>query len=322
MNENAINGTRIQTDARPDITESNAPRYTAIAPIRTERHLPAYNMNHAKRGMAVIFNHEFFLNKGKARLGTNADCELLERTLKKKQFEVSVHRDLSSTEILKEVERIAKLDHTDSDCIVIVILTHGGQAEISASDAYYKLDAVTSRFTADRCPSLAGKPKIFVVQACRGGKRDSGILLPKDRCVSYNTFAAADQHHNAEEDWPRASVSLFMRMCTEFFQRCCKKGTVDALKDSANVYSLPLNSDFLIAYSTTMGHVSYRNEKTGGPYIQELCEALDEYGNDMNIYELLDHTNNRVALQSSFENKQMPTFQSSLRGTLKFNDKV
>lgn len=339
MNGNT-NDPRIQTDARPDIAEANAstcsaivpfrnayiaaasaPTCTAIVPIRNVRHLLEYDMNHAKRGMAVIFNHEFFLNGAKARSGTNADCELLERTLKKKQFDVSVYRDLSSIEILNEVKQISRIDHSDSDCIVFVMLSHGGPAEISASDTYYKLDVVINHFTADQCPSLAGKPKIFFVQTCRGDLHDTGVVLTNDRRVSYTTVATAGHNQNVEEDWPRASVSLLMRMCSDFFQCCFKKNCIDALQDSATV-SWPKHSDFLIAYSTTTGYVSYRNEMTGGRYIQELCKTLDEYGNELNILELLTLVARRVAGQSFDEKKQMPSLQSNLTGIFKLNDKV
>ena len=30
-------------------------------------------------------------------------------------------------------------------------------------------------FTADRCPSLAGKPKLFFIQACQGNRMDKGV---------------------------------------------------------------------------------------------------------------------------------------------------
>ena len=37
------------------------------------------------------------------------------------------------------------------------------------------LTQVWQPFTADRCPSLAGKPKLFFIQACQGNRMDKGV---------------------------------------------------------------------------------------------------------------------------------------------------
>lgn len=59
------------------------------------------------------------------------------------------------------------MDHTDDDCICIFVLTHGIQHDmISAKDVVYKADTIWKPFTADRCSTLAGKPKLFFFQVC------------------------------------------------------------------------------------------------------------------------------------------------------------
>lgn len=52
------------------------------------------------------------------------------------------------------------MDHTDYDCLLITILSHGENGFLYSKDTHYKLDSITQYFTADRCPSLAGKPKV------------------------------------------------------------------------------------------------------------------------------------------------------------------
>ena len=37
-----------------------------------------------------------------------------------------------------------------------------------------KIEDILDKFTADKCPSLANKPKVFIVQACRGALKDKG----------------------------------------------------------------------------------------------------------------------------------------------------
>jgi caspase-like apoptosis-related cysteine protease len=47
---------------------------------------------------------------------------------------------------------------------VIAILSHGDEASIWARDVKYPIDTVFNYFKGDQCPTLAGKPKIFIIQ--------------------------------------------------------------------------------------------------------------------------------------------------------------
>jgi caspase-like apoptosis-related cysteine protease len=63
-------------------------------------------MNHKRRGMAIIFNHEFFdIHSLKHRNGTNVDRDNLKLALMDLGFEVMVHDNLRSKDILKIVEQ-------------------------------------------------------------------------------------------------------------------------------------------------------------------------------------------------------------------------
>ena len=82
-----------------------------------------------------------------------------------------------------------------------------------------------SEFNAVRCPSLADKPKIFLVQACRGPE----FLSPTvDQQIADSTF----------------SDSTLSRS------------------------RLPKESDFLLAYGSVPGYVSYRMPNSGSLFIQ------------------------------------------------------
>lgn len=73
----------------------------------------------------------------------------------------------------------ASYDHNDHDCIAIAILTHGENGYLYAKDVMYKLESVWHFFTARECKTLAGKPKLFFIQACRGDGLDPGVKLQK-----------------------------------------------------------------------------------------------------------------------------------------------
>jgi len=60
---------------------------------------------------------------------------------------------------------VAKEDHSDADCLLVTVLTHGEITNfIYAYDCYYNVKELWVPFTADKCLSLAGKPKIFIIQ--------------------------------------------------------------------------------------------------------------------------------------------------------------
>jgi len=58
----------------------------------------------------------------------------------------------------------AKRDHSDEDCLAIVVLTHGKSDTLFAHDGEYPTKTLWNAFTADRCPTLLGKPKLFFIQ--------------------------------------------------------------------------------------------------------------------------------------------------------------
>lgn len=60
---------------------------------------------------------------------------------------------------------MAKDDHSNNDCLAVTVLTHGINSQfIYAKDNLYPVEFLWDLFTADKCPSLAAKPKIFFIQ--------------------------------------------------------------------------------------------------------------------------------------------------------------
>ena len=54
--------------------------------------------------------------------------------------------------------------------VMIIILSHGGNGCVAGSDYYgntINLNEVFSYFTDEACPGLTGKPKVFMIDACR-----------------------------------------------------------------------------------------------------------------------------------------------------------
>jgi hypothetical protein len=69
--------------------------------------------------------------------------------------------------MLNQFFLVAKKDHSDADCLAVIVMTHGerdGHLVPRDSSVFYNVDMLWKPFTADNCPTLAGKPKLFFIQ--------------------------------------------------------------------------------------------------------------------------------------------------------------
>nr|AGB84766.1 caspase-1 [Artemia sinica] len=136
-------------------------------------------MRHSKRGKAIIFNNKDFSPalSLRPRNGTDVDRDKLFLKLRELDFDVYCYNDLTLGEIEVVLKALSKEDHTERDTLMITVLSHGEAGILFAKDTCYKPEILWSSFTADRCPTLAGKPKLFFIQACQGDRLDSETLL-------------------------------------------------------------------------------------------------------------------------------------------------
>ena len=79
-------------------------------------------------------------------------------------FKVRVFNDFRAHEILEKLEAIKNKNHKDADCLCVVVLTHGSEGYLWARDKKYKVKELWEPFTANNCPSLKEKPKLFIIQ--------------------------------------------------------------------------------------------------------------------------------------------------------------
>ncbi|XP_076058848.1 death caspase-1 [Oratosquilla oratoria] len=143
---------------------------------------PHYKMTHKRRGYCVIFNHSTFnsiLQLGD-RSGTDRDRDQMEKLFFELGYEVKVYNNLTVQKLNNAVRELGQeIDHTDCDSLVVVFMSHGEQDILYGQDAQFKAEKLWSEFTSDKCSSLAGKPKLFFIQACRGDMLDKGVTLVK-----------------------------------------------------------------------------------------------------------------------------------------------
>lgn len=148
-----------------------------------EKDAEEYNMCHPRRGVALIFNHNYFDHMAN-RSGTAKDCYNLSVELELLGFEIQVYKDLSYTKLSGILMGTAAQDHSSADCLLVVVMSHGDPGLLHARDRPYPTTELWSHFTGDKCHSLIGKPKLFFIQACRGTMVDSGV--PVDETDGYS----------------------------------------------------------------------------------------------------------------------------------------
>ncbi|XP_043089640.1 caspase-6-like isoform X2 [Puntigrus tetrazona] len=251
-----------------------------------------YKMDHKKRGMALIFNHERFYWQLMlpSRSGTNADRENLVRRFRDLGFDVKACDDYKREEVLSTIGEAAAANHVDADCFVCVFLSHGENGHIYAYDGQIEIQEITDLFKGNKCHSLVGKPKIFILQACRGDKHDDAVT-PMDVVDSQTVN--------------------------------------EVVVDAGALSTLPAGADFLMCYSVAEGYYSHRETVNGSWYIQDLCEILRRYGSTLEFTDVLTLVNRKVSIRSvanckdrsAIGKKQVPCFASMLTKKLFFRPK-
>ncbi|XP_072345158.1 caspase-14-like isoform X2 [Scyliorhinus torazame] len=126
--------------------------------------------------------HAFVLCVRKNRRGAQHDLDKVKGLLKEFNF---VDRkpclDRTNEEIIWEVEQFRNWINASSNvsCVFIFIMAHGEEGTIFGTDGGegVKLDMIFSMFDNKNCPQLQLKPKVFVIQACRGKSEDSGVKM-------------------------------------------------------------------------------------------------------------------------------------------------
>lgn len=91
-------------------------------------------------------------------------------------------------------------------------------------------------------------------------------------------------------------------------------------------HKIPVEADFLFAYSTVPGYYSWRNPGRGSWFVQALCSVLEKHGKELEIMQILTRVNYSVARHFESqsddprfsEKKQIPCVVSMLTKELYF----
>jgi hypothetical protein len=245
-----------------------------------------YNMEHDRRGIALVINirtynpNPYHLQE---RVWSEKDVENLKYTLEYLEFDLKLHQDLKADEIRDKIQEISKLDHTNSDCFLCVVMAHGNEDKIVASDNQ-EISFEEIMKPIKECPTLIGKPKLFFFQACRGenefgrSRSNSGKSSSGNEEYSYTDMA------------PYSS----------------KEKKLNKKKEH--------ESDLFIFYAT--GHYSFGTEAEGTCFIKSVCEvfnlAYKNLPNNMSLTQMIIRINEEVKQKAEQMTDHRITFTKEL----------
>ena len=218
-----------------------------------------YNMNHEKRGKALVINIRAYDDpnpfKLKERVWSVRDVENLKHTLEYLEFEFKLCQNFTKSQIEQEIKEMASsVDHSNSDCFLCVVMSHGNEDKIVTSDnKEMSFEEIMAPIKS--CKSLENKPKLFFFQACRGDNEMENPHLIRSRSDSSESTSSGQ----AIEDSAINSDSL----------KPNKKTRNNA------------ESDLLVYNATLPNHYAFGTEKDGTVFIKNVCQVLNDAYKEM-----------------------------------------
>ena len=199
--------------------------------------------------------------------------------LSRLHFEVRLNHNITKDEIQKLLEEASSQNHSDADCFMFVIMSHGnilsngGLGVLGVDNNNIDIEAQAKLlFSNKKCPSLNNKPKLFFVDACWGNGLMEGTFI-----------------------FPTSSANI---------------------SDSCNIYTntyssitstpyLPDISDFLFSFSTLPNYFSLRDKNKGNWFIQNLTSTLDEFGEMRTLSDIMHKVRQQLMFKTTPLSAQM-----------------
>ncbi|XP_004604439.1 caspase-8-like [Sorex araneus] len=211
----------------------------------------------------------------RGRPGALRDVEALRGLCQALGFQTTVRTDATAQAFQEELARFR--EQLDSgrgtvSCALVALMAHGGPGgQLQGADGQaVQHEALVRELS--RCRALRGRPKIFLLQACRGGHRDAGVGRP-----ALSWFWR----------WLQAPpVTPSHADILQVYASAQGMSSGDPAPGSCE------QADILTAYAAAQGHVAYRDE-SGSDFIQTLVEVIraEPQGE---LLELLTEVNRRV----------------------------
>uniref|UniRef100_A0A182IX30 Caspase family p20 domain-containing protein n=2 Tax=Anopheles atroparvus TaxID=41427 RepID=A0A182IX30_ANOAO len=121
----------------------------------------------------VLVLHHYEYNSGKVRMGSKVDMEKIKGFFDLYRTEpnggLEVHDNLTLRQVRQLMDTVSQKDFSHCSCLIVIIMSHGDQDDtiLAQDDKHYSLHEDVLEKVAINV-TLANKPKLFIVNACRG----------------------------------------------------------------------------------------------------------------------------------------------------------
>ncbi|XP_078278222.1 caspase-1-A-like [Rhinoraja longicauda] len=208
---------------------------------------------HNRKRLALMINNIKFENPAVDRSGAEVDEIQMQKLLNGFGYEVKKHNNLTAEGIEKALVAFSnREEHMQSDSTFVVLMSHGlrdkicGSLHSESKEDLFHIDQAFDILNNKNCKGLRGKPKVVIIQACRG--RSTGQVYVSD------SVAPEESHADYEED--------------------------------VTLYKLHKETDFICFCSTTPECVALRNVEKGSIFIEKLIDILRQNACKDHIEEL------------------------------------
>ncbi|XP_016062197.1 PREDICTED: caspase-13-like [Miniopterus natalensis] len=224
----------------------------------------------------IICNIEFVHLQ--LRRGAEHDVTGMKKLLTGLGYSVIAEEKLTAKEMESVLEAFAaRPEHRTSDSTFLVFMSHGilngicGTLHSAEKQDVLPYDTIFRIFNNRNCRSLKDKPKVIIIQACRGEK-------PGELWVSDSPAAVADSSSQSPE----------------------------SLEDDA-VYKTHVEKDFITFCSSTPHHISWRDPERGSLFIAQLIACFRKYSWCYHLEEVFRKV--QLSFEKPDVRAQMPTIE-------------
>ncbi|XP_005378059.1 PREDICTED: caspase-4 isoform X6 [Chinchilla lanigera] len=220
--------------------------FRKVSTERAEEIYPIKDKSERTRQALIICNTEF--EHLSVRKGSEHDITGMKKLLEDLGYTVTVKENLTAGDMESELNEFAgKPEHKTSDSTFLVLMSHGilhgicGTKYSDKNPDVLQYDTIFNIFNNRTCPGLRDKPKVIIVQACRGGN-PGGVWVKDSPAALEGSLVWSSE--NLESD---------------------------------AIHMTHVEKDFIIFYSTTPHTKSWRDSTKGSYFITQLIAGFRKY---------------------------------------------
>ena len=246
------------------------------------------------KGLSVIITNDYGSTNDRATsdssdeaakydpLSTENDGSRLQEAFKAVSYDVHWEHNVRACDVQRMWSQIKNLKYEEVKhyrCIVFIFSGHGEQNEedTSAGGKLVMQDGSKVRISEEfiapvlpgKAPSIGRIPKVFIIDACRGGKKTEIVQVPRKSPKSNSK--GKDE---ASPDPPATADEHMKKGCNEI------------------LFPIPKDGNFLVSFSTLPGCVSNDIRGDGSAWLKLLAEEIPV--SDKSIDDVLTGLNKKL----------------------------